>query len=146
MIRKIKKEDELLYLDMAKKFYCSDAVYRNIPEKNISSTFNELMRSDNYLVGYVIEHENNIAGYALLAKTFSQEAGGMVWWIDELYIVPEYRCHGLGHEFFSYIKMNLSDSVKRIRLEVEDDNMKAVSLYKSIGFEDLPYSQMIIDL
>lgn len=146
MIRKIRKEDKSVYFDMAKKFYCSDAVYHNIPEKHISDTFDELMRSDNYLVGYLMEYEKNIAGYVLLTKTFSQEAGGMVLWIDELFVMPEYRCRGLGHEFFSYLKINLPDNVKRIRLEVENSNKKAAALYKSLGFEDLPYSQMITDL
>ena len=146
MIRKIKKADKSFYLDMAKKFYCSDAVDHNIPETHINNTFNELMRSDKYLVGYFMEYENNIAGYALLAKMFSQEAGGIVLWIDELYVKPEYRCHGLGHEFFSYFNYNITDKVKRIRLEVENSNQKAISLYKRLGLKELPYSQMIKDL
>jgi len=145
MIRKIRKEDKSFYFDMAKNFYSSDAVYHNVPEKHIINTFNELMRSDNYATGYIMEYESNIAGYALLAKTFSQEAGGMVLWIEELYVMPEYRCCGLGHEFFSYLKNNLCDNIKRIRLEVEDSNKKAISLYKNMGFKNLPYSQMIND-
>lgn len=146
MIRKIRKEDKSVYLDMVKNFYSSDAVYHNIPEIYISNTFHELMQSDNYLGGYIMEYKNSTAGYVLLAKTFSQEAGGMVLWIDELYVMPEYRCCGLGHEFFSYLKSNLCDNVKRIRLEVEDSNKKAISLYKRMGFKDLPYSQMIKEL
>lgn len=146
MIRKIGKEDKLVYLDMAKYFYSSDAVYHNVPELHMINTFDELMRSDSYVTGYIMEYESNIAGYALLAKTYSQEAGGMVLWIDELYVKAEYRCCGLGHEFFSYLESNLCDNVKRIRLEVEASNRKAISLYKSIEFEDLPYSQMIKDL
>jgi ribosomal protein S18 acetylase RimI-like enzyme len=146
MIRKIKTEDKLFYLDMAKSFYSSKAVDHNIPEKYIINTFNELMQSDNYAEGYIMEQEGNIAGYALLAKTFSQEAGGITLWIDELYVMPEYRSCGLGHEFFSYLKNNLCDNVKRIRLEVEDSNKKAILLYKEMGFENLPYSQMIKDL
>ena len=37
-----------------------------------------------------------MAGYALLAKTFSQEAGGLVVWLDEMYVRPAYRSKGLG--------------------------------------------------
>lgn len=131
---------------MAKNFYSSDAVNHNVPQKHFINTFDELMRSDNYVSGYIMEYESNKAGYALLAKTFSQEAGGMVLWIEELYVMPEYRCCGLGHEFFSYLKSNLCNNVKRIRLEVENSNKKAISLYKSIGLKDFPYSQMIKDL
>lgn len=146
MIRKIRKEDRSYYLDMAKSFYSSDAVYHNIPEAHIINTFDELMRSDTYAAGYIMEYDNKIAGYALLAKTFSQEAGGMVLWIEELYVMPEYRSCGLGHEFFSYLENNLCDNIKRVRLEVEDSNEKAISLYRNMGFESLPYSQMIRDL
>lgn len=146
MLRKIRKEDKSVYLEMAKSFYSSDAVDHKIPEIHMINTFNELMRSDNYVSGYIMEQESNIAGYALLTKTFSQEAGGMVVWIDELYVMPEYRRCGLGHEFFSYLQNNLCDNVKRIRLEVEESNKKAISLYKRMGFKDLPYSQMISDL
>ena len=68
MIRKIRKEDKPFYIDMAKSFYSSDAVYQNVPEIYIINTFNELMRSDNYAVGYIMEYENHIAGYALWRK------------------------------------------------------------------------------
>ncbi|HBQ85874.1 MAG TPA: N-acetyltransferase [Syntrophomonas sp.] len=143
MIRKIKKEDKTAYLDMAKDFYSSEAVHQNVAGQHFSDTFNELMRSDDYAAGYIIEYQNHIAGYALLAKTYSQEAGGMVIWIEELYIMPSYRGLGLGHEFFAYLKSNLPNNIKRLRLEVEDSNKKAVSLYRRLGFENLPYSQMV---
>ena len=146
MIRKIREEDRASYVKMAKEFYSSEAVDHSLPENYFLETFRELMRSDRYAAAYILEYENKTAGYALLAKTFSQEAGGMVLWIEELYIMPEYRCRGLGHEFFSYLKDNLCNNVKRLRLEAESSNTKAISLYKRLGFEDLPYSQMIKDL
>ena len=146
MIRKIGQEDKERYIEMAKDFYSSEAVYQNVPELHFADTFNELMTSDQYVSGYMIEHGNNIAGYALVAKTYSQEAGGIVLWIDELYILPEYRGCGLGHEFFAYVQDDMPRDVKRLRLEVEDCNTKAISLYKKLGFKDLPYSQMMKDL
>ena len=47
---------------------------------------------------------SKIAGYGLIAKTFSQEAGGMVYWLEELYILEEYRSKGLGSEYFRYME------------------------------------------
>ena len=145
MIRKIRKEDKEAYLEMSTAFYSSEAVCHNVPGKYLADTFDELMRSDNYEIGYIFEYQNNIAGYALLSKTFSQEAGGLVVWIDELYSKPEYRCHGLGHEFFNFIIDNLKPDIKRIRLEVRENNVKAISLYKKMKFDKLPYLQMIKD-
>lgn len=145
MIRKIQIDDQDAYIAMSKEFYSSEAVQHPIPEQYFQDTFDELMQSDAYTVCYIMEVDHKPAGYALLAKTFSQEAGGKVIWLDELYVRPSYRNCGLGHEFFSYLKNHLSPDVKRIRLEVEDDNTKAISLYKRMGFDYLPYSQMIID-
>lgn len=145
MIRKIKKEDRTEYIAMAKEFYSSDAVFRPVPDKYIADTFDELLRSDEYTAAYILEYKGKTAGYALLAKTFSQEAGGMVLWIDELYVKPRYRNGGLGHEFFTFIKVSAARKYKRFRLEVEDSNEKAVSLYRRMGFDSLPYSQMIRD-
>ena len=33
----------------------------------------------------------------------------------------------------------------RLRLEVEEDNIRAISLYRKIGYEKLDYMQMIKD-
>lgn len=143
MIRKIEKKDEKDYIAMAGEFYSSSAVLHPIPTEYFSRTFNELMTSDRYAEGYILEKDGATAGYALLAKTFSQEAGGLVIWAEELYIKPEFRSLGLGTEFFKFLESNRSDDVKRIRLEVELENTGAIKLYKRLGYDFLEYNQMI---
>lgn len=143
MVRKITRQDKELYITLASAFYKTDAVLHDIPEKHFEDTFNELMRSNMYAVGYILEHEGEAAGYALLAKTFSQEAGGVVIWLEELYVVEKFRSLGVGKEFFEYLEATKGEEVKRIRLEVEDYNKRAIALYKRMGYEPLEYSQMI---
>lgn len=146
MVRRITEKDRNEYLNMAKDFYNSDAVLHNIDEENFIKTFEELMKSDKYALCYILEYQGTMAGYALLAKTFSQEAGGLVCWIEELYIKPEYRNMGIGSEFFSYFDANIAGSMKRIRLEVEEDNLGAIALYKRQGYRNLGYKQMFKEL
>lgn len=67
-------------------------------------------------------------------------------WIDEIYILEEYRSKGLGKEFFHYLKTTLDSSIVRLRLEVEKENERAIELYKSLGFGPLAYDQMILDI
>ncbi|MCI1966020.1 MAG: GNAT family N-acetyltransferase [Oscillospiraceae bacterium] len=145
MIRKLRKEDQAAYFQMAQDFYSSDAVDHMLPRSHFENTFRELMRSEEYAQAFFLEYEGNVAGYALLAKSFSQEAGGVVVWIEELYIKPEYRSHGLCHEFYAFLKERLAGRVKRFRLEVEDSNQRAIALYRRLGFQNLPYGQMIQD-
>lgn len=86
------------------------------------------------------------AGYALLARSFSQEAGGMVTWIEELYIRPEFQGHGLGTAFFQFLEAQNDGTVKRYRLEYEPDNLRGAALYRRLGFTPLTYGQMIKDI
>lgn len=143
MIRPITKEDKQTFLILAKAFYSSPAVAHSVPTKHHLVTFEQLMKDDTYASCYMIEYNRKTVGYALLAKTFSQEAGGLVVWIEELFILPEYRNKGLGKEFFTFVKETIEPHVSRIRLEVEPDNTDAIRLYEQMGFEVLPYRQMV---
>lgn len=141
MFRKINENDRDIFMSLTKEFYMSEAVMHSVPERNRINTWNELMRSEQYAQCFIFEYEGETAGYALLSKTFSQEAGGMVIWIEELYILPQFRSKGLAKEFFDYILS--MKNISRVRLEVEPDNERAIKLYKSVGFEVLPYVQYI---
>ena len=140
MIRKMRSEDKKTYMEMAREFYHSDAVLHPVPDTYFERTADEALRSDVYAEIFLFECENEAAGYGLIAKTYSQEAGGMVWWIEEVYVREAFRSKGIGREFFAYL-----DKVTRMRLEVEEDNTRAVALYKKLGYKPLEYAQMIKD-
>ncbi len=143
MFRKINLSDREKYIEMAKDFYSSPAVLHNIPAAFFERTFDEMMRSEDYAVGFIIEAEEKTAGYALLAKTFSQEAGGIVVWIEELYVLPEFRGKGFGSAFIEFVKNEIPAA--RYRLETEPENERAKALYRKHGFEKLAYEQFTID-
>ena len=143
MVRKVTPQDKEMYLSLTEKFYQSDAVSHNIPLENRLKTWDEIMRSDEYADCYFVIKDGDVAGYMLLAYTFSQEAGGKTAWIEEIYILPEFRSMGLGNELFDFIKAEIEPDCARLRLEVEKDNIRAKKLYKSLGFETLEYEQMI---
>ena len=143
--RPIASSDREDYLRMAHTFYHSDAVLHPVPDAHFELTFDEMMRSDTYARGYILECDGQTAGYALLAVTFSQEAGGLTWWVEELYVQDAFRGKGLGSSFLKELAVTAPPEVKRIRLEVEDDNTRAVKLYRSLGFEALEYGQMVLE-
>ena len=143
MIRKINESDREIYLQMVTDFYNSDAVLHPVPKQYHINTYNELMRSDEYLLCYMLEFEGESAGYALLSRSFSPEVGGPIVWIEEIFIYEKYRGKGLGTEFFNYMHENLPAA--RFRLEVEPDNEPAKRLYSLLGYVELPYMQMVKD-
>ena len=141
MYRKIRPEDRGIYIQLSKEFYSSDAVLHAIPDENFEKTFELLMNGTPYADCYIFEHEGEAAGYALLAKTWSTEAGGNVIWLDEIYIRDKFRGKGIGTAFFAYLD-SIADTA-RLRLEAEPDNEAAIRLYKRMGFRELSYVQFI---
>ena len=143
MIRPITFADRQRYIAMCKEFYGGDAVLHPVPENYFQRIFDALMEQTPYAAAYIIEQNGETAGYALLAKSFSQEAGGIVIWIEELYIRPQFQGHGLGTAFFRFLEEQNDGTVKRYRLEYEPDNVRGAALYRRLGFTPLAYGQMI---
>ena len=142
MIRKFVPEDWEDYIRFSTEFYNSSAVDKPVPREHFEQGFDEMMRSDVYVQGYMLVCDGNNVGYCVTMKTYSVEAGGITIWIDELFVLEEYRSKGLGRELFKYIEENGDKKLRRIRLEVELDNGRAISLYKKMGFEPAPYDGM----
>lgn len=142
MIRKLLPEDREDYIRFSTEFYNSSAVDKPVPREHFEQGFDEMMRSDVYVQGYMLVCDGNNVGYCVTMKTYSVEAGGITIWIDELFVLEEYRSKGLGRELFKYIEENGDKKLRRIRLEVELENGRAISLYKKMGFEPAPYDGM----
>ena len=85
-----------------------------------------------------------ITGYANLAITWNNEAGGIQVWFDELFFKSNARGKGYGTEVFQWLEKEYPQA-RRIRLEVTHENTRAISLYERLGYEELPYYQMIKD-
>ena len=142
MIRRLEQRDREIYLAMAAEFYQSDAVDHPIPAAFAERTFAALMEGSPYAEGYLFEEKGTAQGYALLAKTWSQEAGGEVIWVEELYVRPEFRGQGQGQRFFDVLMREKKPA--RFRLETEPDNRRAKALYARQGFRMLNYDTFIL--
>lgn len=106
MIRKFVPEDREDYIRFSTEFYNSSAVDKPVPREHFEQGFDEMMRSDVYVQGYMLVCDGNNVGYCVTMKTYSVEAGGITIWIDELFVLEEYRSKGLGRELFKYIEEN----------------------------------------
>ena len=142
MIRTMTPADRALFYEMSEEFYASPAVSHDIPRENHARAFDEVLRGE-LLLGLMLLDGDTPAGFALLAKSYSREAGGICYWVDEVYLRPAFRGKGLGRELLAYAE---TLGAKRLRLEVMPDNERAIGLYRSLGYTSMQYMQMIKEL
>ncbi len=135
------KKDRDTVIQMMQVFYNSPAVHTNGSMEIFENDVNACINANPYLEGYVFIDNGKTLGYAMLAKSFSTEFGKPCVWVEDIYIQGEYRGMGIGSQFLQYIFNKYPNAV--IRLEAEEENERAVSVYKKNGFEKLPYLEMI---
>lgn len=140
IIRNITPEDKSCVLEMMRVFYASPAVFSNGSDEIFLNDIENCINNSPYLEGYVIENSTDIQGYAMIAKSFSTEFGKPCIWIEDLYIKEEYRGCGIGKAFMEFITKKHTDCI--FRLEVEEENERAIGLYQKYGFTFLPYTEM----
>lgn len=153
VIREMTSKDIDSVLDMMRIFYNSPAVLHKASDDILKKDIEDCISDLPFIEGYIIEHNDEIAGYSMLAKSYSTEYAGICIWIEDLYIKPEYRSLGLGTQFFEFVnnKYDSSSSASsaaavRFRLEVEPSNKQAIHVYKKCGYNELPYIEMTKEL
>lgn len=145
IFRKFRPEDKDTFFSMVKKFYAPPAVLHFPPEEVMLSAFDAAIEMPELVKGYIFESEGKAAGYAIISMKFETEVGGMAAWVEELFVEEDFRGCEIGSRFFEHIGNEFKGKIKRLRLEVGDENDGAKRLYNRLGFEPLDYRQMVID-
>lgn len=145
-IRKLQKTDFDEVLSMMLVFYASDALLVHPGEGVLRKTLTDALADTPYLEAFGFEEDGVLAGYGMVAMSYSTEAGGLCAWIEDIYIRPQYRKKGFGTSFLTFVKERYTGRVARIRLEAEPENQQAMSVYRKAGFEILGYTQLVREL
>ena len=140
IIRSMVVADKNAVLEMMRVFYASPAVLSNGSEEIFEADFENCINDSPYLEGYVFTDGETLQGYAMVAKSFSTEFGKTCIWVEDLYVQKDFRGQGIGSTFLTFITAKYPNCL--IRLEVEEENEKAICAYKKNGFSGLPYMEM----
>lgn len=142
-IRNFEKNDKNEIISMMREFYSSNAVFTNGSDEIFEKDFINCINKNPYLEGYIFYNQEEILGYAMLAKSFSTEFAKPCIWFEDLYVKPNYRGKGIITNFIKLIKAKYINHI--FKLEVEDENQNALIAYKKNNFKKLPYSVMYIE-
>ena len=139
-------EDDLI-VDMCLALNREDPGPQPVGVEQIRSTLMELRA--NPLRGRiaVLELDGRVEGYAFLIAYWSNELGGEICYIDEIYVRPHRRGCGYGGALVQ--ALIAGDSVwpghsAAIALEVNPTNERAHAFYSRLGFMRSPNFQMLV--
>ncbi len=135
--RQIRSSDRKIIAGLIRDFYKEVPGVKGISDKKIKKTFLALAADSGKGKILVIEKGKIIVGYAILINFWSNEWGGNVLFLDEIYLKPEFRGQGIGESFMNYLIKKKYNHSTAIQLEVSPANKKAEAFFREMGFK--PY-------
>ena len=90
---------------------------------------------------YLAEVDGVVAGQTMVTVEWSDWRCGFFWWIQSVYVAPEFRRHGVFRALHEHIRAEAKarPDVCGLRLYVHHDNTKAMHTYKQLGMKRTDY-------
>jgi ribosomal protein S18 acetylase RimI-like enzyme len=86
-------------------------------------------------------------GQLMVTYEWSDWRNGQFWWIQSVYVLPEYRRRGVFRALYQHVEglARSTQGVCGLRLYVEADNVNAQRTYERCGMVDAGYRVMEVD-
>ena len=127
--------DAVKILEMMQQFYLIDNY--SFSKDTTAENIIDFINTPSFGKIWLIENNDGIIGYIILAFIFSFEFKGKNAFVDELYLEDKYRSLGIGTKAIDFVageakKLNIT----ALHLEVEKHNENALKVYRKHGFSD----------
>ena len=89
----------------------------------------------------ISESEGASVGALMITTEWSDWRNGFFWWIQSVYIVPDYRRRGIYRDLYQFVKDRAAESAQvcGFRLYVEQENDAAKQTYRRLGMAPTSY-------
>ncbi len=121
-------------LTMMHGLYSEDKSESPVDESRFSLTIDFFLANPSQGRIVLFEEGGALRGYALLVPYWSNEFGGPLVVVDELFVIPEARSRGIAKSFFRLLGEEKPFEAVALALEVNPGNAGALRLYQSLGF------------
>lgn len=90
---------------------------------------------------YVADAGGRAVASLMITYEWSDWRNGMVWWIQSVYVVPEFRKRGIYAGLYAQIRTTVESdpSIRGIRLYVDNRNVSAQEVYARLGMSGEHY-------
>jgi GNAT superfamily N-acetyltransferase len=101
----------------------------------VELTLRQLLTEPHRGAAWVAEGEAGLAGYLLAVLVLSVEHGGLMAEIDEFFVLPEARSHGLGAHLLEAAEAALAErGCVRLQLQLAVGNAAGRAFYERRGY------------
>ena len=114
------------------ELYREDPEGEPMDEGKIRRTVREFEAHPDKISIYLFKHLEQNIGYAILIHFWSNEYGGNIVHVDELFVAESHRGKGISTDFMDFAG-RLENAVA-VQLEVTPSNHRALAYYKRLGF------------
>ncbi|HEV7240839.1 MAG TPA: GNAT family N-acetyltransferase [Thermoanaerobaculia bacterium] len=90
---------------------------------------------------FVAEADGHVVASLMITYEWSDWRNGVVWWIQSVYVVPDFRRRGVYAGLYQHVKamVEAEPSIRGIRLYVDDRNTSAQEVYTRLGMNGEHY-------
>jgi GNAT superfamily N-acetyltransferase len=95
----------------------------------------------------VAEAESRLVGQMMITYEWSDWRNGTFWWIQSVYVPPEYRKRGVYRRLYEHVlgQAKARTEVCGIRLYVDRHNRAAQQVYERLGMRAASYAMYELD-
>jgi GNAT superfamily N-acetyltransferase len=140
LIRKAKPSDAASIVDFQLRMALETENIELIPEivtKGVDAVFQDQSKGQYY----VADSGGKIVASLLITYEWSDWRNCNVWWIQSVFVIPEFRRNGIFRKMYSYIKQLAEEQdIAGLRLYVETKNSGAQKTYEALGMNSEHYA------
>lgn len=111
-----------------------------LDKEKVTKGVTSAILDDSKGVYWVAKFEKRTIGSLMLTREWSDWNNEWYWWIQSVYVIPEFRRKGVYKAMYKKVKdAAKANNVSQIRLYVDKTNVSAQKVYQNLGMQESHY-------
>lgn len=111
-----------------------------LDKEKVTKGVTAAMLDDSKGIYWVAKYEGRTIGSLMITREWSDWNNEWYWWIQSVYVTPEYRKQGVYKAMYQKVKDAAKENnVSQIRLYADKTNLSAQKAYQSLGMHKSHY-------
>lgn len=145
VLKKASTAETAELVELMAEFYAESGYPLN--RRRTTATFATLLSDSRLGHAWLIQSDGETAGYIVVVMGYSMEYGGLIAYVDDLFIRPAFRRSGLATEALKYVQPFCAGlEARAVYLEVGVANAAAQAVYRQMGFVNVERQVMALQL